>query len=756
MTDTLKILHVDDEVDFVEMAATFLERKNDRFDVKAVTDASEGLDQLTIEEFDCIVSDYDMPGRNGIQFLEAIREDYPNLPFILYTGKGSEEVASEAISAGVTDYLQKGSGTSQYTVLANRISNAVEQYRSRHAVETTEKKLSQLAEKTDDILFMFNEDWSELLFINSAYEDIWDGSIAELQEDPKRFLEFVHPEDQERLIHTMERISNGEENTIEYRVIRPDGEQRWIRAESQPIFDDEGTLSRIVGSARDITERKVREERLREEQQFVNSIFDALPDPLYAFDVEGYPIRWNKKFEEVSGYSSDEIEEMYVIEFIPEEEIETIATDLWTIFDERCSITADTAIKTKHGDCIPYELTGGPLEDADGNIRGMTGIGRDLTERKEHENRLKALNETAQELMTAKTRKQVAEIGVDAAREILSFDANAIHLYEDDQSGLVPIAQTDAGQELVSAPPTFTEGESIAWRVYDSGEPLALHDVPDDSDVYNSETPIQSELYLPIGEDGILLAGSPIPEVFDQHDLVLGEILTGNIATALEQVKQTEQLRTRERELTRQNERLDEFANVVSHDLRNPLNVAVGRIELAREECDSDHLGYVEEAHQRMNTLIDDLLTLPREGEQVSVMESVNLVELSQNCWQNVATADATLLMDIDQTIQADQSRLQQLLENLMRNAVQHNDEGVTVFVGELDDGFYVEDNGSGISEEDHDHVFDTGYSTVENGTGFGLSIVKQVADAHDWHIHITEGADGGARFEITGVEFVQ
>lgn len=134
ISGTIRVLHVDDEPSLADMAATFLEREDDRITVHTGTNPADGLKQVADNEFDCIVSDYDMPGRTGIEFLEAVRENYSELPFILYTGKGSEEVASDAISAGVTDYLQKESGTGQYTVLANRISNAVEQYRSRKAV----------------------------------------------------------------------------------------------------------------------------------------------------------------------------------------------------------------------------------------------------------------------------------------------------------------------------------------------------------------------------------------------------------------------------------------------------------------------------------------------------------------------------------------------------------------------------------------------------------------------------------------------
>ncbi len=197
-----------------------------------------------------------MPKKTGIEFLKSVRKKHPDLPFILYTGKGSEEVASEAISAGVTDYLQKSSGTSQYTVLANRIQNVVEKYRFQEAIQTTEQKLSEIAERTDDSLFMYSSDWSELLFINSSYESIWGTSVEELESNPTSFLKYVHPKDQQRVYSEMEQVSSGNESQISFWIQRPDGEQRWVRADTRPIFDEDGTVNRIVGQVRDLTTEK--------------------------------------------------------------------------------------------------------------------------------------------------------------------------------------------------------------------------------------------------------------------------------------------------------------------------------------------------------------------------------------------------------------------------------------------------------------------------------------------------------------------
>jgi signal transduction histidine kinase len=229
-----------------------------------------------------------------------------------------------------------------------------------------------------------------------------------------------------------------------------------------------------------------------------------------------------------------------------------------------------------------------------------------------------------------------------------------------------------------------------------------------------------------------------------------------------------------ERELQRQRDRLDEFASVVSHDLRNPLTVAEGHLDLAMADCDSPRLADVARAHDRMRSLVDDLLALARDGRLVDDPAPVSLSAVVDACWDTVETGDATLLVDTDWTVRADEMRLKQLFENLIRNSVEHGStsgqtaarsddaaeygqRALTVTVGNIDEpdrrGFYVEDDGPGIAPEDREAVVDAGYTTVETGTGFGLAIVRQVADAHDWDLCVTGGESGGARFEFTGVD---
>ena len=211
--------------------------------------------------------------------------------------------------------------------------------------------------------------------------------------------------------------------------------------------------------------------------------------------------------------------------------------------------------------------------------------------------------------------------------------------------------------------------------------------------------------------------------------------------------------KAREEALRRKNERLEEFASIVSHDLRNPLNVAEARVRMIMQRHDIEDLEKVSAAHARMEALIDDLLTLAREGETVGETTAVDLAAAVESAWDGVDTKDATLVLDTDAVIRADEARLQQLLENLVRNAVEHAGDDVAVTVGDVDGGFYVEDDGPGVPPEEREKVLEPGFSTTSGGTGFGLGIVQGIAEAHGWDLAVEEGTVGGARFQITGVE---
>lgn len=237
--------------------------------------------------------------------------------------------------------------------------------------------------------------------------------------------------------------------------------------------------------------------------------------------------------------------------------------------------------------------------------------------------------------------------------------------------------------------------------------------------------------------------------LFDIHFALL-PLDDGEFAGTVTALRDVTERKEYQRELERQNERLDKFASVLSHDLRNPLSVAAGKIELAKRGRDdeSSHLAVAENALERMERLVENVLTLARQGKLVGETTQVSVAEAAREAWLTSETREATLSIDDDvETVDADETRLKQLFENLFRNSVDHAHADVAVTVGPLTDGFFVADDGPGIPESEREALFEEEFSMADGG--FGLNIVRTVATAHGWSVDVTESEDGGARFEF-------
>jgi len=270
---SITVLLVDDEPDVAEVTSLHLQRQNETFEVVTEHNVQDGLDTLH-DGIDCIVSDYEMPHDDGLDFLREVRAYDPDLPFILFTGRGSEEIASEAISAGVTDYLQKGTGTDQYTVLANRLENAVARRRSEAAAAETLERYQTLVESSPNPILVHSG--TDVLFVNDRLVELVgaDDLTALTDHDP---LDFVHSEDRDRLAARVEAILDGHDSTgwTEWRLRRLDGDVRWVESRGAPIVYDGEPASQVV--LRDVTERNRRERRLER-------LHDAARDLLTAPD----------------------------------------------------------------------------------------------------------------------------------------------------------------------------------------------------------------------------------------------------------------------------------------------------------------------------------------------------------------------------------------------------------------------------------------------------------------------------------------
>jgi PAS domain S-box-containing protein len=889
---SMHILFVDDEPDLGDAAARFLELEDERFVVETAEDANEGEARLDEQEFDCVVSDYDMPGRNGVEFLEAVRDQDPDIPFILYTGKGSEEVASEAISAGVTDYLQKEMGTGQYTVLANRISNAVAARRSsrRHA-ETKERLAAQnrafrrLYEISADREMEFDEKIRKVLELGRDYLGTEIGMLTSADIDENRWsVEQVRGTD-ERVFRGME-VPLSEtycQNPIQTGGVRdmveaPEdadvGETTFDRWEYRTYI---GTAVRVAGacygvlcfadrSAHSVTfdeadrtfvelasrwisseiERRRNQREMQRHSQYTDDLLDALDDVFYVLDTDGYLQRWNESLATVTGYSDQEMVGIQGLDFFPDEFVEPVAGAIGEVFAEgKAQIQAP--LLAKNGEWLPYEFVAVRVSDPEGRTK-LVGVGRDIAERREQaralEREREQLDALVQNLPNPVVRGALEEtdafiLDVNPAFEekfghaLETVEGRPLHEFvlpeeELDQNPAALVQHlkeegelhTEVRRQSVDGPRDFQLDVTVRTES-DPPEGFAVYtDITERKErERRRERRFEAIFNHSYQLTGLLEPDGTLVEVNDaalevaglDEEQVLGEVFwetpwwdvgeetkqrareavkraaegefvrfetenrasdgtihldfsirpvtdEGDVIYLLPEgrnITELKALQEREQALERQNERLDEFASLLSHDLRNPLNTAVTHLELARRDYDSEDLEAVARAHDRMKALIEDVLTLAREGEKVTSTERVELGELFDCVGYDMDMADATLEAETDRIIRADERRLRRVLENLVRNAVEHGGDGVGVRLGDLSDGFFVEDNGRGIPEDEREKVFETGYSTSKKGTGFGLSIARQIAEAHDWEIRASESDEGGARFEITGVDVI-
>ncbi|MFB6295331.1 MAG: PAS domain S-box protein [Halobacteriales archaeon] len=745
--DTIRVLYVDDP-DSADVAARALERE-DGITVRTAGSDEEGLEALAGGGVDCVVSGYDLPGRDGVAFLEAVREVSPDLPVILYTDAGSEAVASEAISAGVTGYLRKNGGADGHAALADRIRDAVtanDQEGSRQHSESARAGLEALFENSPDMIDVHDAE-GNILDANARLCEETGYSGAELTE--MKVWDLDQAIDPEEATDLWNRMEPGDRHRIDGIYRRQDGSTFPVEVHVRRLDLADG--ERFVAISRDVTEREEREAELERTRDLLDRTERIADVGGWEIDADMTDVFWTEHLFDLLGVEYGEeppLEEAF--EVLHEEDRSVVETAIQEALDTGESFDLEARYRRADGEIRRFRIQGTPTIE-DGEVVSLRGAVQDVTERRERERVLREmyevisnLDQSFDEQVRALLELGRAELGTrygtlsEIRGEDYVFDVVATDDDSIQEGDVVPVSATNC-EIAASTEQTLVLGD-------------VARDAPGETDRAGfTEWGVSCYLGAPVYVDDDVYGtfcfyGTEAREgQFSEWEVTLVDLMSRWVSYELER-------RRANRRLQEQNEQLEQFVSIVSHDLRNPLSVAGGRLDLAMEDCASEHLDHVARAHDRMEELIDDLLTLARGGEQVGEIEPVDLGALVENCWLNVDTSGATIVSDLDLTIQADRSRLQQLLENLFRNAIEHGGEGVTVTVGDLDGGFYLEDDGPGIPEDERGEVFDPGHSTSEDGTGFGLSIVEGVVDAHGWEIRLTEGVEGGARFEITGV----
>ena len=514
------------------------------------------------------------------------------------------------------------------------------------------------------------------------------------------------------------------------RSVTVDGERRFLEVELSAFTDRFDQLAGRLLLIRDVTERKRREQQLER----YKTIFDSVNEPVYVLDEAGRLVLYNGPFEAFVGVDGDAL---------VGEPFDRLLTD-----DETAPTaggegrTVELVLQTRAGEPRPCEAELAPISFGDSDS-GSVGVLRDVSQRKRIESELVETSERLETLVEASPLAIVA-VDRDGVVEVWNPAAEALFGWRAEEvlGERIPIIPEDQADHLAAQHDRVLAGDRLT----------------------NLENGLQRR------DDTQVEVSVSIAPIHDADGAVTGSVSI---------IADISERKARERKLQRQNERLDEFADIVSHDLRNPIQVASGHLDLLADSVppeNREHLDGALQALDRMETIIESTLTLAREGRDIETPEPVAFADVVERAWASVATDDATLTVgDVPETVRGDPARLATLLENLFRNAVEHGstgnrtasddsvehsstgsrpeaDDSVDITVGGLDDGFYVADDGPGIPEAERGSVFDSGHSSEQDNTGFGLAIVQRIAHAHDWSVGITESADGGAQFEFRGI----
>ena len=508
-------------------------------------------------------------------------------------------------------------------------------------------------------------------------------------------------------------------------VVHHEPAGRWLDLRVVPI--ETGGIECFL---RDVTEQK--QTGTLEGRTFENML-ERITDAFFALDNEDRFVLLNSDAEQIFDVDAEAVTGVRFWDAFPA----AMSSRFYREFNEAMQRQEPTSFEERYRPRDQwFEVNAYPSED------GLSVFLRDITEQVELQQKLESLHGVTRELIVAETDTEIARKTVETAEAVLGFPMVTVWRYDDATDRLDPLAWSERIDERgVEMAPLGSDSEFI-WTVYETGNSRVLGSVPATTSTSHHPGSVDSELLVPVGEYGVLGAYADQQEAFDETDADLFRLLASTVESAFART-------LRERQLAQRNERLNDFASVVSHDLRNPLNVASAHTELARGADEtSPHLDKIESSLERMETLIEDLLARAR-GDQDLDREPLALEQCARDAWAGVETGTGRLEIEHEASLNADPERLRQLFENLFRNSIEHSGSGVVVRVGTTGNGFFIADDGPGIPEGEREAVFERGVTHSESGTGYGLAIVTDIVEGHGWSIAVGESSEGGARFDV-------
>ena len=844
----IRVLHVDDDSEFLAVAKQCLEEQG-QLQVDTALSAEEALEKLRNSEYDAIIADYQMPGKNGLELLKELRQEGKNVPLILFTCKGKEEVAIEAMNSGVERYIDKqGNVETTYEILKHSICSAVKRQRTEKRLKESENLLSQITDNMQDMLSITDVDL-KFTYASSSHKWILGYEPNEMLGKP--IHQYIHPDDLEAAMKAIQKAAekrSGEK--IEVRVKHADGHYLSLEVIEKVLTDDDGQFVGTMLTSRDITERKEAEKKILKASEEWRNTFDALSDFVFILDREQKFVRVNKT----------------VCDFLKKEPEELIGKHCYEVLHGTdkplptcpCKemLLTGRAVTTEVDDPnsgMSFLLTVSPFLDDKGEHIGCVHVAKDITERKKAEEKLrflkefnerivdsigdallvidpddftiKSVNETALKQLklrredvigktcykithhsltpckspyhvcpvqeTLKTGKPVtvehthcdkdnSEIYVEVtAHPVRNREGNIIqvlHLARDiterkrnyEKIGFQARLLNAVGQAIVA---TDIKGNITYWnfaaeQLYGWTETEVLgRNILDVTPAETSREQAENILKkLIAGESwsGEFLAkrrdGTAFPAIVTDAPITndKGEFIgiIGVSTDITEQKWMQEVFGEAITKVAELNEKLRVVESLTRHDLRNKLAALNGLVYILKKRYGENqeaqqHLRDIELVAQQMLRILE----FERIYSQVGA-EELEYINVEQHLTEAISLFSdlkgAILINDCHGlTVFAD-SLLRQLFYNLIDNSLKYGEKTSKIRVHyevEKDQVKLIyDDDGVGIPEEMRNDLFSEGFG---KGTGYGLYLIKRICEAYGWTILETGKQGQGVQFTM-------
>ena len=716
----IRVLHVDDDAGFLAVAKQCLEEQS-QFEVDTASSADEALKKLRDSEYDAVVTDYQMPGKNGLELLRELRQEGNDVPFILFTCKGKEEIAIAALNSGVYRYVGKeGKAEATYAELKRSICDAVRGQRAEKLLREAESRLRLITENMQDMLLLTDEN---LICTYASASHKWILGYEPSEIIGKTVYYFIHPDDAAKAMKAAEKAFKGNSGgKMEVRVKRADGSYIFSEGIGKILTDENGQITGTMFTSRDITERKKIEQTLKASEQKYRKLFEEAMDAIFIADAEtGMLIDCNRAATKLTGRAKSEIVGKHQRFLHPPEK--TRGKFSKTFKQHRTSkkgVVLENQIITKNGEIRDVAIKAN-LFEVNGK-KMLRGAFRDITKSK----KISDKNHLQARLLNAVGQ---AIIATDLEGNITYWNRAAEKLYGWQEAEAL-------GRSIVDITPAETSKEqamNIMNRLIEgehwSGEFIAKRRDGTIFPAIVTNSPITDDKGEIIGIIGVstdITEQKWMQEVFDD---AIGKVV----------------------EL---NEKLRVVEGLTRHDIRNKLSALNGRLYLLKKRFSANpeaqqHLKEMESVSQQILRIIEFEKIYSKVGaEELSYIDVER--HLNEATFLFSDLKGATLVNECQGlTVLAD-SLLRQLFYNLIDNTLKYGKKTRRIRAHYKEEEnqlkLIYEDDGVGIADDVKSHLFQEGYGA---GTGYGLYLIKKICEAYGWTIEETGKEGQGAQFTM-------